>query len=167
MKISAAVIVTVVCGISLAACTPLPKSFKPHTADEQAVAQTIVTFLSAWNARDVEKLNTLVLPEATLEAFVDGSRVPPERILLAVRQRTGSSPLQQATADRLVDFRQASSTSVSVETYVHDFVRRDRGRDQVTTRLRWDLVRDHGAWHIQHIAQTTWVHPFEIGGSGP
>jgi SnoaL-like domain len=166
MKISAAVIVTMTCGMSLAACTPLPKAFTPHTADEPAVVQTIATFLSAWNARDMERLNTLVLPEATMEAFVDGSRIPPERIL-AVRQRPDEAPLQQATADRLVDFRQSSATSISVGTYVYNVVRRDRGSDQITTRLRWDLIRDNGAWHIQHLAQTTWVHPLDIGGSGP
>jgi hypothetical protein len=151
----------------VAACTALPKTFMPQTPEEQAVAYTVTTFLSAWHARDVATLTTLVLPDATIDAFVDGSPVPPAPILLVVQQRPDDSPLLQASADHLVDFRQSSSSSVSVGTYVHDLVRVRETTDEVTTRIRWDLVQRDGQWHIQHIAQTTWVVPYYVRGSGP
>jgi hypothetical protein len=167
VKRSAAVLVVIVWEVCLAACTPLPKSFTPHTAEEQAVVYTIRTFLTAWHARDLAALHMLVTPAATMDAFVDGSPVPPERIL-AVRQPADYAPLLGATADHLVDFRQPSPQSAAVETYVYNYVRDgDLGIDQETTRIRWDLVRRNGQWQIDHIAQTTWLHPFYIRGIGP
>ena len=165
MRISAAGLIVVVCGLCIAACTPLPKSFKPHTPEEQAVVRTITAFLSAWRARDPERLKPLVLPEATMEASVDGSRLPSERIL-ALPQRAEDAALLRVTTDRLVDFQQTAPNRVSVGAYVHDIVDVSRGTDQVTTRLRWDLVQGNGTWRIQHIAQTTWVHPLDIRGFG-
>jgi hypothetical protein len=141
MSLSAAGLIVVVCGVCITACTPSPKSFTPRTPEEQAVVRTLVAFLAAWHARDAERLKSLVLPEATMEALTDGSRVPPERIL-ALPQR------------------------VSVGAYVHAIVEVSRGSDQVTTRIRWDLVRENGGWRIQHLTQTTWVHPWDIPGGG-
>ena len=166
MQVSRAVLVAVVWGMCMAACTPLPKSFTPHTPEEQAVVHTITTFLSAWRARDVVTLKTLVLPEATMDAFVDGSRIPPKPIL-ALQQSSDNSPLLQATAERLVNFRQASPTTASVETYVHDSVRVQQDTNQVTTRIRWDLAQQERQWRIQHIAQTTWLVPSHVRGAGP
>jgi hypothetical protein len=163
MRVSAAGLIAVVCGVCIAACTPLPKSFKPHTPEEQAVVRTIDAFLSAWRARDAERLTPLVLPEATIEAFADGGRVPPARIL-ALPQRAADAALLRVTANRLVDFHQDAPNRVSVGAYVHDIVDVARGSDQVTTRIKWDLVRDNGAWRIQHITQTTCVHPLDIRG---
>jgi hypothetical protein len=109
----------------------------------------------------------LVTPDATMDAFVDGSPLPPERIL-AVRQRAENAPLLGATADHLVDFRRSSPENSTVETYVYNYVRDgDLGTDQETTRLRWELVRQNGQWRISHMAQTTWLHPFYLRGIGP
>jgi hypothetical protein len=151
----------------LTACTPLPKAFTPHTAEEQAIVHTIRTFLTAWHARDRETLTRLVTPDATLDAFVDGSPLPPERIL-ALRQPAETAPVLAATAERLVNFRQPSPERAMVETYVSREVRDgDLGIDQETTRLRWDLFRRNGQWQIGHMAQTTWLHPVYIRGFGP
>lgn len=166
MKRSAAVLMVIVWWLYVAACTPLPKSFTPHTAEEQAVVHTIRTFLTAWHARDVATLSRLVTWEATMDAFVDGSPIPPKRIL-AVQQDADNAPLLGATADRLVDFRQPSPESATVETYVYDYVRDDLGTDQKTTRIRWELVQRQGQWQIGHMAQTTWLHPFYLRGFGP
>ena len=165
MQICVVVLAVMLCGMSLTACTPLPKSFTPHTPEEQAVVRTIDSFLSAWRAHDRERLAPLVLQEAAMDAFVDGSPLPPARIL-ALPQRADGAALWQATADRLVDFRQSSPRSVSVGTYVHDVVQVDRGSDEVTTLIRWDLVQESGTWRIQHMTQTTWVHPWDIRAGG-
>jgi hypothetical protein len=165
MKISAAGLLVVVWGMCAAACIPLPKSFTPRTPQEQAVVRTIDTFLSAWRARDLAQLSPLVLPEATMDAFVDGSPVPPERIL-ALPQRAEDAALLRATADRLVDFQQPAPQRVSVSAYVHDVIDVARGSDQVTVRIRWDLLQENETWRIQHITQTTWVHPLDIRGFG-
>jgi hypothetical protein len=153
--------------MSVVSCTSLPKSFTPQTPDEQAVARTVATFLAAVQARDLETLHTLVLPEATLEAFVDGSQEPPQPILASL-QRPDDSPLLRAAGAKLVDFRQASPTQASVGTYVTDIVSRQfRDTDLVTTRTRWDLVQHDGQWRIHHIAQTTWITPYNAAGAGP
>jgi hypothetical protein len=165
MSISAAGLIVVVCGVYLTACTPFPKSFTPRTPEEQAVVRTIGAFLAAWHARDAERLTPLVLPEATMEASTDGDRVPPERIL-ALPQRAEEAALLRVSADRLVDFQQSAPQRVSVGAYVHDIVDVSRGTDQVTTRIRWDLIRDNGGWRIQHIVQTTWVHPLNVPAGG-
>ena len=166
MKRSGAVLVVLIWGVCLGACTPLPKSFTPHTAEEQAVVHTIRTFLTAWHARGVETLHMLVTPEATLDAFVDGSALPPERIL-AVRQQADHAPLLGASADYLMNFHQSSPQLSTVETYVYNYVYGDLGTDQETTRIRWDLVRQNGQWRITHMAQTTWLQPFYLRGMGP
>jgi hypothetical protein len=73
-----------------------------------------------------------------------------------------------ATAERLVNFRQLSPERTMVETYVYREVRDgDLGIDQETTRIRWDLLRRDGQWQIDHLAQTTWLHPVYIRGFGP
>jgi hypothetical protein len=167
MRVYAAAGVAIVWAMSVIACAAFPKSFTPQTPDEQAVARTVVTFLSASKARDMQTLNTLVLPDATVAAFVDGSAEPPQPILASV-QRADDAPWLHAAADKLVDFRQASPTQASVGTYTTDFVtRQDRSTEEVTTRIRWNLVQRDGQWRIQHIAQTTWITPYNARGAGP
>jgi SnoaL-like domain len=168
MRAYAAACVAMVWTISVVSCTSFPKPFTPHTPDEQAVARTVVTFLTAVKTQDLETLNTLVLPDATMAAFVDGSPEPPQPILASL-QRADDSPLLHAAANKLVDFRQASPTQVSVGTYVNDIVNAPsyRGTDQVTTRIRWDLVQHDGQWRIQHMAQTIWITPYNAAGAGP
>jgi SnoaL-like domain len=167
MRAYAAACVAIVWAMSVAACAAFPKSFTPQTPDEQAIARTMVTFLSASKAGDLQTLNTLVTPEATVAAFVDGSPEPPQPLLESV-QHPDDSPWRYAAADKLVDFRQTSPTQASVGTYMTDFVtRQDRSTDEVTTRIRWDLVQRDGQWHIQHIAQTTWITPYHTRGAGP
>jgi hypothetical protein len=153
--------------VSVVSCTPLPKPFSPQTPDEQAVARTVVTFLAAVKTQDMETLNTLVFPDATMAAFVDGSREPPQSIRASLL-RANDSPLLHAAANKLVDFRQASPMQASVGAYVTDIVNAPyRGTDQVTTRIRWDLVERDGQWRIQHLAQTTWITPYNAAGAGP
>ena len=167
MRAYAAACVAIVWAMSVAACAAFPKSFTPQTPDEQAVAHTVVTFLSASKAGDLQTLNTLVTPEATVAAFVDGSAEPPQPILESV-QHPDDAPWLHAAANKLVDFRRASPTQASVGTYTTDFVtRQDRSTDEVTTRIRWDLVQRDGQWRIQHIAQTTWITPYHTRGAGP
>lgn len=167
MRAYAAACVAMVWTISVVSCTSLPKSFTPQTPDEQAVARTVMTFLAAVKTQDLATLNTLALPDATMAAFVDGSPEPPQPILASL-QRADDSPLLHAAANKLVDFRQASPTQASVGTYVTDIVNAPyRGTDQVTTRIRWDLVERDGQWRIQHLAQTTWITPYNGAGAGP
>jgi hypothetical protein len=167
MRACAAACVAIVWAMSIAACAAFPKRFTPQTPEEQAIARTMATFLSASKAHDLPTLNTLVLPEATVAAFVDGSPEPPQPLLASV-QRADDAPWRHATADKLVDFRQSSPTQASVGTYTTDFVtRQDRSTDEVTTRIRWDLVQRDGQWRIQHIAQTVWITPYHTRGAGP
>lgn len=155
----------VCCSMWMVACNTLPKSFTPRTPDEQAVAQTVATFLMAWRDRNGSALGMVVTPEATLEASSDGSTLPSKRVL-ELQHTAENAPLLRATTENLVDFRQDTPERVTVGTYVHDFVKIDRGTDQVSHRIQWELRRQDGQWRVQRIVQTTWVHPLNIRGGG-
>jgi len=143
------------------ACATLPRAFKPQTPDEQAVAHTMETFLAALRARDLATMRTVITPEATIVADVQGHQVSQER-LLALQQSAGNSPLLSITPNKLVDYRQPAADHASVGAYVHDFL----GAEIQTIHLTWELQRRDGQWRIYNIAQSTWStqQHFRAGG---
>jgi hypothetical protein len=146
----------------VAACATFPHSFTPQTPDQQAVARTLETFLTALRAHDFATVRTVIVPEATITADIQGSQVSQERIL-ALQQSASNTPLLNVTPNRLVDYRQLSADQASLGAYLHDFL----GPEIQTIHFTWTLRRQDGQWRIHHITQTTWSTPqlYRAGGA--
>jgi ketosteroid isomerase-like protein len=154
--------IVIACSLWIAACATLPRSFTPKTPDEQAAARTMETFLLAVRAQDFDRVSTVITPEATVVANVQGRVEAPQRIL-ALRQSVANSPLLQVAPDRLVDYRQSSPDTATVGAYVHGPV----GVEIETTHFTWELQRHNGQWRIHAMKQTAWSTPHYVRAGGP
>jgi hypothetical protein len=120
-------------------------------------------FLSAFHARDVEALDTLMAPDAIVERFVEGHPVSRQPARRGIPRQLGASYLLRGVPIELVNFRQPSPEKASIETYI--ITSPDSGTR--TTHLRWYLIHREGRWLIAKIEEMTWTLSLNIKGNGP
>jgi hypothetical protein len=139
--------------------TVIPQSFTPQTPDQAAVAQTLNAFVAAVRARNVEALNAVLTPDATLTYETEDTTTPPVRYSAVGRRYVEQSLLGSTDPVRLVNFRLRSPDRATVETFL---VTTPTDSTTQTTQVIWTLLRQQSTWRVDAVIEKSWMRDNNI-----
>jgi hypothetical protein len=144
----------------ITACgTVVPQSFTSQIPAQAAVTQTLNAFVAAVRAHDVEALNAVLTPDATLTYETEDTTTPPVRYSAVGRRYVEQSLLGSTNPVRLVNFQLLSPDRATVETFL---VTTPTDTTTQTTQVIWTLLRQRFTWRVDAVIEKSWMRDNDI-----
>lgn len=148
----------------VAACSTLgAPPFVPQTPDQQAIAQTLDTFLTALRQQNAATLRTTFTAEATVTTILEGTQLSTRPYHDIEQQYLRDSLLVGEPTAPLVNFQQAAPDRVTVETSLVGSPTIDVTQKK---EIVWHLQRQQDGWRISAITEKSSTRDVHIRAYG-